>query len=165
MNKKEAVAQFVESEINSIDQGIIRKLVELEPEAWHEVTYPSVGDRVYIYDTEESGEIESYDFDEKKYTVETDDGTIRKVSLNELDREIDYALPMWETMWSFKARGVDYFLKYEDGIRKMSECGFRIYENEEFGYFFGIDGAGYDFYEAHWEPLYDAIGLKWHKEG
>ena len=44
----------------------------------------------------------------------------------------------------------------------MSNCGFRIYESEEFGYFFGIDGAGYDFYESHWEPLYKARGLHWH---
>lgn len=24
--------------------------------------------------------------------------------------------------------------------------------------------SGYDFYEAHWIPLYEARGLKWHKE-
>ena len=45
----------------------------------------------------------------------------------------------------------------------MSECGFRIYYSEKYGYFFGIDGAGYDFYEAHWIPLYKARGLKWHE--
>ena len=32
-----------------------------------------------------------------------------------------------------------------------------------FGYFFGIDGAGYSFYEEHWIPLYKARGLQWHK--
>lgn len=26
----------------------------------------------------------------------------------------------------------------------------------------GIDGLGYDFFEAHWEPLYDLLGYKWH---
>ncbi len=26
----------------------------------------------------------------------------------------------------------------------------------------GIDGVGYDFFEAHWEPLYDLLGYKWH---
>ena len=44
----------------------------------------------------------------------------------------------------------------------MADCGFRIYEQEDYGYIFGIDGAGYDFYEAHWIPLYKARGLKWH---
>lgn len=49
-------------------------------------------------------------------------------------------------------------------IRLMSECGFRIFESEEFGYFFGIDAAGFDFYEAFWCPLYKARGLHWHDD-
>ncbi|MEX0703471.1 MAG: hypothetical protein WD069_15355 [Planctomycetales bacterium] len=27
----------------------------------------------------------------------------------------------------------------------------------------GIHGAGYDFYVAHWEPLYQALGYEWHR--
>jgi len=27
----------------------------------------------------------------------------------------------------------------------------------------GINGAGYGFYESHWEPLYQALGYKWHE--
>ncbi|MBQ3451225.1 MAG: hypothetical protein IJG32_03045 [Selenomonadaceae bacterium] len=41
------------------------------------------------------------------------------------------------------------WLKEWRGLEAMSECGFRIYEHDDFGFFFGIDGAGYDFYEAH----------------
>jgi hypothetical protein len=26
----------------------------------------------------------------------------------------------------------------------------------------GINGAGYDFYEHHWIPLYEALGYSWH---
>lgn len=26
----------------------------------------------------------------------------------------------------------------------------------------GIHGGGYDFYSAHWEPLYDVLGYRWH---
>ena len=26
----------------------------------------------------------------------------------------------------------------------------------------GINGAGYDFFDAHWIPLYEALGLQWH---
>lgn len=46
----------------------------------------------------------------------------------------------------------------------MADCGFRIYEQEDYGYIFGIDGAGYDFYDEHWCPLYKARGLRWHDE-
>lgn len=44
----------------------------------------------------------------------------------------------------------------------MSDCGFRVYQHEEWGFFFGIDGAGYDFYSEHWIPLYKRRGLRWH---
>jgi hypothetical protein len=53
-----------------------------------------------------------------------------------------------------------------NGLAKMTECGFRVYQSEELGIFFGIDGAGYSFYDQHWLPLYNARGLQWHdKEG
>jgi hypothetical protein len=29
----------------------------------------------------------------------------------------------------------------------------------------GINGAGYDFYEQHWTPLYNALGYEWHETG
>lgn len=74
-------------------------------------------------------------------------------------------LPMWGTMWSFSDPTDIWWLEEKDGIRIMSELGFRVYFHEEWGYFFGIDYAGYDFYERHWIPLYKARGLQWHKEG
>ncbi len=27
----------------------------------------------------------------------------------------------------------------------------------------GIHGAGYDFFECHWAPLYEALGYRWHE--
>ena len=71
-------------------------------------------------------------------------------------------LPMWGTMWAFSDSCDSDWLKFGNGILKMSQCGFRVFESEKFGYFFGIDGAGYDFYESHWLPIYNARGLKWH---
>lgn len=79
------------------------------------------------------------------------------------DEDADY-LPMWGTMWSFGNAADDYWLEEKDGLELMAECGFRIYEQEDFGYLFGIDGAGYSFMEAHWIPLYKARGLRWHRE-
>ncbi len=67
-------------------------------------------------------------------------------------------------MWSFSDSCDNWWLEENGGIQAMSECGFRIYYSEEFGYFFGIDGAGYSFYEAHWIPLYQARGLHWDDE-
>ena len=79
------------------------------------------------------------------------------------DEDADY-LPMWGTMWSFGNSADDYWLEEKDGLELMAECGFRIYEQEDFGYLFGIDGAGYSFMDEHWIPLYKARGLRWHEK-
>ena len=86
----------------------------------------------------------------------------QEVTSPEIDTDYYDQLPMWGTMWSFGESLDEYWLDNKDGIEQMSQCGFRIFKSEEFGYFFGIDGAGYDFYEAHWIPLYNKRGLKWH---
>lgn len=156
-------------EFNAIQQGMIEKLMQADPEDWHEVTMPVRGDLVYVYDLpdkvdtlEHCGTIQSYDEESDLYCVKLYDGML--ISVGEWDFEVEYddSLPMWGTMWSFSDSCDDWWLEECNGLRKMSECGFRVYESEEFGYFFGIDGAGYDFYEQHWMPLYKARGLHWH---
>lgn len=89
-----------------------------------------------------------------------------EVTVLDDDDEDDYRefLPMWGTLWAFSDPTDIWWLEEKGGIETMSKLGFRIYHHEEWGYFFGIDGAGYDFYEAHWIPLYKARGLHWHKE-
>ena len=79
------------------------------------------------------------------------------------DEDADF-LPCWTTMWTFGRREDVYWLEHMGGLELMAECGFRIYEQEDFGYIFGIDGAGYDFMTEHWLPLYKARGLEWHDE-
>jgi hypothetical protein len=79
-----------------------------------------------------------------------------------IDIDTDMFLPMWGTMWSFRNELDNDWLKDEKNLKAMADCGFRIYEQEDYGYIFGIDGMGYDFYESHWIPLYKARGLRWH---
>lgn len=72
-----------------------------------------------------------------------------------------------EPMWSRWFLVEDSYA--EDRIRgdmaAVCDLGFTVIEEQENGYLFlGIDGAGYDFYEAHWIPLYDFLGLHWHTE-
>lgn len=157
------------SQFNAIDQGMIAKLMELDPGDWHEVTAPAQGDRVYCYlpVSEHSGEIDDI-FDDGegnlKYRLHLDDDSFVDCESDDFDVEYDGGLPMWGTMWSFGDSADDWWLSDRDGIRLMSECGFRIFESEEFGYFFGIDAAGCNFYEAFWCPLYKARGLHWHDD-
>ena len=83
--------------------------------------------------------------------------------LTQPESEYYEPLPMWGTMWQFDDSCDGFWLEEKGGIKILAECGFRVFESDEFGYFFGIDGAGYDFYEEHWIPLYKARGLRWHE--
>lgn len=164
MTIKEATAEYVRG-FNAIDQAIIAKLMRIEPDSWIEETAPAYGDRCYVYG-QDNGEIvgiHKNDDGEKVYEIRLD-GEDEEIECKRDDFcvEYDYGLPMWGTMWSFDNSIDDYWLAEKDGIEVMSECGFRIFYSDDYGYFFGIDGAGYDFYESHWIPLYKARGLRWH---
>lgn len=74
----------------------------------------------------------------------------------------EYGLPMWGTLWSFSTSLDDDWVK--NNLETVAECGFKVFESDEVGVFIGINGAGYDFYESHWIPLYKARGLRWHNE-
>ena len=162
---RDAVNAWV-GEMNAIPTGMVQKLVEYEPEAWHTVTVPSQNDRVYVtFDGDNPyGPGEIIDIEDDTYTIELDSGETVVVESGEFEMENDSDLPMWGTMWQFGDSADEYWLTELGGLRAMSECGFTIVESSEFGYFFGIDGAGYSFYEEHWIPLYKARGLHWHKE-
>ena len=162
-----AAAEEWVSEFNAIPRGMIEKLMDCDPCSWHEVTTPSYGCQVSVFGPSvpgncDSGCIIDYDESSELYCIEMDDGAKVSVAENEFDVEREGILPSWGTMWSFGDSADVYWLEELDGIRKMSQCGFRVFESDEFGYFFGIDGAGYSFYEIHWCPLYRARGLQWH---
>lgn len=159
---KDATERWVH-EMNAIPQGMIEKLMNIGDEDIHEVTEPTVGDRVYCYQplSEHCGVIENI-YEDGQYHIQLDNDSWTDAERDDFEVEYDDALPMWGTMWSFGDSADDWWLEERNGIEIMSKCGFRIYESDEFGYFFGIDGAGYNFYDAHWIPLYKARGLQWH---
>lgn len=161
---KEATENWVK-EFNAFPQDMINKIMKYEGyESFSEVTVPSIGSRVYEYDNNQYGQIIDYNPEEDIYTIELNNEDVCKDDYSNFEIDKDSYLPMWGTMWQFGNSCDNYWLEVKDGIRIMSNLGFRIYYNEDWGYFFGIDGCGYDFYEKHWIPLYKARGLKWHKE-
>lgn len=153
-------------EFNAISRGIIEILMAHDPDSWLEVTLPTVGDRVYMLEATggnpaQEGEITEIWKASDIYTIHLDNGNSINLTQEEFEVQYDNVLPMWGTMWSFGDICDEDWLM-DVGLRAVSNCGFRVFKSDDFGYFFGIDGAGYDFYEAHWEPLYKARGLKWH---
>lgn len=163
MKKNEAVHLWV-SRMNAIQTQMIAKLMSIDPDEWEEVTIPSVGDTVIYEGYKECEILEITDEELDPVLIEFNDGEQEHVEMSSLSLEHEDMLPMWGTMWSFDDSCDESWLEDEDGIEKMSRCGFRIYKSWEFGYFFGIDGAGYNFYELHWTPLYDARELQWHSD-
>ena len=161
-------------EFNAIPKTVIQKLWEADNCCIEEITLPSFGDRVITYDKpEEHGEIIKVTkaSGTRQYLIAIDNSD-KQITLTEDEFEIhsdsrsDW-LPMWGTMWQFND-GVDNgWFEFENqkgitALEALSDCGFRVYKQEDFNYIFGIDGAGYDFYENHWIPLYKARGLHWH---
>lgn len=148
---------------NAFPLEMITKLFNLEVDDWREITPISVNCRVCSTENWKMGtviEIKENVDGEKVAVIELDNGEKVEELKEDLCREDDDYFPMWGTMWQFSDSCDDWWL--ENHLNEMAACGFRIYESDEFGYFFGIDGAGYDFYEAHWIPLYDKRGLQWH---
>ena len=160
MTRKEAAQEWVNG-FNAVPSGMIKKLWQADLDNWCEVTRPSVGDRVYASEFG-SGKVIEVNREDRQCKIELNDDRIVWQDEEQVDFDSLDSLPMWGTMWSFGDSLDEYWLEELDGIAQMSDCGFRIYKSEEFGYFFGIDGAGYDFYEQHWIPLYEKRGLKWH---
>ena len=153
MTIREAAEAWVTT-FNAIQQGMIERLMLHDYDDWHEVTIPIAGDQVYVYELPENietleneGEIISFDKESKLYSIMLYDGIQISIAEDCFEVKYDASLPMWGTMWSFHDGCDDWWLEEGDGIQIMSECGFRVYESDEFGYFFGIDGCGYDFYE------------------
>lgn len=154
-------------EFNAVPQQMIAKLMQANAEEWEEVTVPTVGDRVYVYElpdgcNKHEGEIARWDKHSGIYTVRLDDGSKTEVNCDAFEIVRYDALPMWGTMWSFGDPCDIWWVENGAGIEALSSCGFLVYRHDDFGIFFGINGAGYDFYESHWIPLYRARGLEWH---
>lgn len=173
MTVSDAVHRWVQ-EFNSFPKDMISKLMSIDIDSWREVTAPIRGDSVYLFDiptedkdgneyegSDQEGEIAEV-LENGNVVVELNDGTEVVVEDGHFEVQRYDSLPMWGAMWQFWDSVDDYWLEELDGIRIMSDCGFRIYKSDEWGYFFGIDGGGHDFYEAYWVPLYKARGLQWH---
>ena len=162
MTIREACELWVSRDMNAIPQSVLVKLQQLDPEDIAELTPITKADRVYVCSAGEMGEVIAIDEDAEEYTVELDSGETIQTEESNLEREDYDRFPMWGTMWSFSCSfDEDWALSH---LEEMAACGFRLYESEDYGLVFGIDAAGFDFYEAFWVPLYKARGLRWHDE-
>lgn len=71
-------------------------------------------------------------------------------------------VPMWNT-WFIPRDSVNIHW-IETHEEQVMDCGFTLIYNDDELFALGVDGCGYSFVDAHFAPLYDAQGLKWHDE-
>lgn len=69
-------------------------------------------------------------------------------------------VPMWNTWFEPCGFDLDWIAEHEDEVARL---GFTLIYHEDELWGLGIDGAGFNFYDAFWIPLYDLRGLKWHE--
>lgn len=168
---REATEAWVNT-FNAIPQAIVEKLTKDNFEEVREITPPAIGDNVYICEGDfdgQYGEISGHDSDDEGTFYAVDligENEGKGIHLRESDFEVqrDDFLPIWGTLWALSEPCDNWWLETKEGLQAMADCGFRIYEQEDWQYIFGIDGAGYNFMSEHFIPLYKARGLHWHKE-
>lgn len=51
----------------------------------------------------------------------------------------------------------------ERNIEEIANLGLIVVLHDDEFWGLAVDGAGFDFYDAYWVPLYDLLGLKWHE--
>lgn len=164
MTIKDATYRWVNG-FNQYPLSMIQLLMDTNPDDWREVTMPTCGDKVYVLSLGERGKV-AEDFSNDKYRVNIY-GSNNSIVVDREDLEIECEtgfpeLPKCGKLWSFGESLDDDWLEDKGGLKKMSELGFRLYRHVEWGYFFGIDNAGCDFFANYWIPLYKARGIEWH---
>lgn len=133
---------------------------------WEEVTLPTIGKSVWVRNECDLGEvIDVKDPDEDGavwYEVELHGGKTVCCEKYNLAIQTDSDVPVWGTMWSFSDIVDNYWIEEKGGLSVLSDCGFRVFYHDSYGYYFGVDSGGHDFFDRYWIPLYKARGMKWH---
>ena len=149
------VSQFIEREFSAIPIHFLERgytfgedLYEITPAVFHE------GDQVFSKWSGEEGEIIEIKGETALIRVDSQSWE-EEWELSEIAKDRDhYGYPMWSTLWMADTLMENFILEH---MYQVAEIGFKIYETEEGDILLGIDGAGYDFYENHWNPLYNLI--------
>ncbi len=119
---------------------------------------PQIGETISEYG--EYGSCDDYPYEVTKINME-DEIIVAKNESEQIEISFEdlYCMngrPMWNTVWDLYSNPT-----YEE-IKLFNDCGIGVYEDEDSDWYIGIDGCGYDFFDAHWLKLYRKMGLQWH---
>lgn len=171
MNKRDAVMKFAGSEFNNIPLSLVKKAYDY---VINEKVVPLVEPTLNDYGL--TSKYEPDEPDKEECTSEREYQNEMKIYKEELESFEEYTkayekwesdslnnFPTWGTIFECKSK--DDANRIRDNINEVQEMGFIILDDfDELDLCLGVDGGGYNFYEAHWSKLYDFLGMKWHDE-
>lgn len=154
MKTRETVALWVRMSLNEFPRKMIRRAMHSDEDSWEEITTPILGNTVHTYTKHSVATIIECN-GKGNYTVEYADGSREIISRDEFIVEHKQELPTWPIIWNFKDSIYDDWIS-NGGVDILSECGFRVFHSDDFGFFFGVDDTNCDFLTRYWLPLYGA---------
>lgn len=182
MNKKEAVKLFVQRDFNNIPLSLVEKAypylgekilqpVQPEPTDYEleDDTEPTFTDEEplrqdFDSDEEYQDELEVYNANFAEYEENLRKWKQYQDAYEQWEQDCESEnYPMWGTLFEVN----DSFVGTQilEKLKEVQDIGFLVLDDfDELGVCLGVAGAGYSFYDAHWTPLYDLLGLHWHKE-
>lgn len=116
--------------------------------------HPVPEDAADLIEFAETNGIEIEEAEMKLLALAASDEEDHEEEIARIRREIQDA---WQESGSEEAALVSY------GWQDVGQTGF-IAREIDGNLVLGVNGAGYDFDEAHWMPLYLALGMKWHEK-
>lgn len=108
--------------------------------------------------------INSYYLDKSKLSCYKAVDEEEDESLAEVGAYYDIGEPMW-SYWFEPTDPVDSW-KIDKYSSEIAGLGFVLIidDEDQTVWGLGIDGAGFDFYESYWLPLYDLFHMHWHDD-
>lgn len=181
MNKEEAVKSFVQREFNNIPLSLVEKAYsdlfdkiiqpiqpepsdfeledDSEPEFYCEIPQRQDFDSEQNY----NDAIEQYNCDFIEYEENLQRWKQYQNAYEDWENKCQDYYPTWGTLFEVS----DSYIanKILENLKEVQGIGFIILDDfDELNVTLGVNGGGYSFYDAHWTPLYDLLGLHWHSE-
>lgn len=181
MTKEEAVRLFVERDFNNIPLSLVERAYSDMYEKILQPVQPEPSD----YELEDDTEPEFYIDEPERQDFNSDEEYQQAVSdynddyeeheekhkrweeyqsaYQEWEQKCEDYYPMWGTL--FECNDGYIAERIMENLKKVQDVGFIVLDGfDELNVCLGVGGAGYSFIDQHWTPLYDLLGLHWHKE-
>lgn len=181
MKKKEAVELFVNRDLNAIPLALVERAYK--EEGLYSYIVQPVEPKIEDYDIEDEEEpvfaddepqVDDFelevDFDnavieyfhaKQKYEKDLEKWQEYQDARREWESKCEDYYPMWGTLFEVGDSWLGEWIL--DHLEEVQNIGFIVIDGlEELNVCLGVGGCGYSFYDMHWTPLYDLLGLKWH---